>query len=113
LNSIIIRTDTNGVNKEVFIMRRTAILAGVFVAVALVTAQNPIAHAAKQESKPKKILVTVQPGDSLSSISHQHKTMFQRIFFANKSVQDPDVVNPGQKLRIPGKKEKLKTRPLG
>ena len=88
-------------------MRKTAILAGIFVATFLMFAHNPTAQAAKQEEKPKKVVVVVQAGDSLSSIADKHNTTYQRIFFANNSVVDPDIINPGQKLRIPSKNEKL------
>jgi len=47
----------------------------------------------------------VKPGDSLSKISKKYYDDFMKypeIFEANKEViKDPDLIYPGQKLRIP------------
>ncbi len=47
----------------------------------------------------------VQPGDSLSKIAkfyYQDASLYTRIFAANKEViKDPDLIYPGQKIRIP------------
>ncbi|HEX5394859.1 MAG TPA: transglycosylase family protein [Candidatus Saccharimonadales bacterium] len=64
----------------------------------------------KKADKPVKI--TVKRGDSLSKIAKKQKTEWRRIFDANKNIKDPDVIKPGDKLRIPKKDEKLKHRPL-
>lgn len=51
---------------------------------------------------PCTITYTVQPGDSLSSIAERYGTTWQAIFELNKDkVSDPDVIFPGQILRIP------------
>jgi nucleoid-associated protein YgaU len=48
---------------------------------------------------------TVKPGDSLSKIAKQHygnAMKYPQIFEANREVvKDPDLIYPGQKLRIP------------
>jgi nucleoid-associated protein YgaU len=48
---------------------------------------------------------TIQSGDSLSKIAkhyYQNAMEYPRIFDANKEViQDPDLIYPGQKIRIP------------
>ena len=48
---------------------------------------------------------TIQSGDSLSKIAkhyYQNAMEYPRIFEANKEViQDPDLIYPGQKIRIP------------
>jgi nucleoid-associated protein YgaU len=50
-------------------------------------------------------LRTVQPGDTLSSISadeYGDANLFQRIFHANRNqIADPNLIFPGQTLRIP------------
>ena len=47
---------------------------------------------------------TVQSGDSLSKIGKHHGVNWQDIFEANRDqIKDPDLIHPGQKLRIPGK----------
>jgi LysM repeat protein len=64
------------------------------------------------EGQPEPIMVTVQQGDSLSKIARAHNTTYQRIFDANESIQHPDVIHPGQNLRIPFAEELLASRPL-
>jgi LysM repeat protein len=46
---------------------------------------------------------TVQPGDSLSKIATKYKGVtWQKIFEANRDqIKNPDLIHPGQKLRIP------------
>ena len=94
-------------------MRTSAIVAGIFVAIVFFVTANPTASAASQkEQQASKKIVEVQPGDSLSLIADEHKTTYQRIYFANKEIEHPDIINPGDKLRIPHDKEKLNERPL-
>jgi LysM repeat protein len=64
----------------------------------------------KSKNLPKKI--TIKSGDSLSKIAKKHGSTYPRIFYANKSIKDPDVIYPGKKIRIPAPSEKLKKRPL-
>jgi nucleoid-associated protein YgaU len=46
----------------------------------------------------------VQQGDTLSAIGKRHGVSWQKIFEANKDViNDPDMIQPGWKLKIPGK----------
>ena len=46
----------------------------------------------------------VKSGDSLSKIGHHYGVSWQEIFEANKdTLDDPDKIFPGQKLRIPRK----------
>jgi nucleoid-associated protein YgaU len=49
----------------------------------------------------------VKPGDSLSKIAKAHygkASDWQRIFEANRDVvKDPDMIRPGQRLKIPPK----------
>jgi nucleoid-associated protein YgaU len=46
---------------------------------------------------------TVVPGDSLSKIASKYKDVtWQKIFEANRDqIKNPDLIHPGQKLRIP------------
>jgi len=87
----------------------TPLLVGLFAVISIAAFGAPAAHAASK-STPKKQYYTVQAGDSLSSIAVKYKTKWTRLFDANKKISDPDVINPGQKIRIPGKHEKLKSR---
>jgi LysM repeat protein len=70
---------------------------------------------AQQQTKPAApapVMVTVAEGDTLSSIAESHDTTYVRIFNANESVADPNVINPGQQLRIPTADEQLAERAL-
>lgn len=47
---------------------------------------------------------TVKSGDSLSKIAQHHGVHWKDIFEANRDqISDPDLIHPGQKLRIPSK----------
>ena len=48
---------------------------------------------------------TVKSGDTLSAIGQQHGVAWREIYEANKDVigDNPDLIKPGQKLRIPKK----------
>ncbi len=48
---------------------------------------------------------TVKSGDTLSKIGQQHGVAWRDIHEANKDVigDNPDLIKPGQKLRIPKK----------
>ncbi len=70
-------------------------------------------YATMAQPKHHKITkITVIEGENLSQIASKYKTTWRRIFDANKRIEDPDVINPGDKLRIPDKKERLKHRAL-
>jgi LysM repeat protein len=65
------------------------------------------------ENKPYgKKKVAVKSGDTLSKIAKANKTTYPRLFDANTQVKNPDVIHPGQQLRIPHPDEKLKKRQL-
>lgn len=67
---------------------------------------------AENQSKQKEAerVATVEAGDSLSSIAEANNTTWVRIFNANESIVNPDVINPGDKLRIPAENEQLADR---
>lgn len=72
------------------------------------------AHA--EEKKPVEpvvvppIIVVVEPGDYLSLIADKYKTTYVRIYNANENIANPDMINPGDKLRIPLEDEVLPDR---
>ncbi len=68
--------------------------------------------AVKPAPAPAPVLVTVALGDSLSSIAAAHNTTWVRLFNANESIVHPDIINPGQQVRIPTAEETLVDRPL-
>lgn len=59
---------------------------------------------------PEPVMVTVESGDSLSKIATRYNTTWVRIFNANESIQNPDLINPGDQLRIPRDDEQLPDR---
>lgn len=56
--------------------------------------------------------VTVEPGDYLSKIADANSTSYQRIYYANTIIDNPDLIYPGEQLRIPADNEQLTARPL-
>ena len=106
-----------------FNVKITALAVGVTMSVFMLAGQPTTVSAAQKsdsksvavkkaasKSKSKKVVVTVKAGDSLSSIATTHKTTWTRLFDANESVTDPNTLNVGDKIRIPGAKEKLADR---
>ena len=94
-------------------MRTKAFLAAVLVA-ALSWGLTGSAHAETQNanSNPKNNKVVVNEGDTLSAIADAHQTTYVRLFDANENIADPDVINPGDQVRIPDPNEQLPDRPL-
>jgi len=64
----------------------------------------------KTKDRSKQIIVKVKAGDTLTSIAKKYKTTYVRLFNANKKILNPDVIDVGDKIRVPAKKEKLKDR---
>lgn len=59
---------------------------------------------------PAPVIVTVQAGDNLSKLATAHNTTALRLFYANVSIQDPDLIYAGQQLRVPTPDEQLAPR---
>lgn len=55
---------------------------------------------------------TVDPGDTLSAIAGVHQTTYVRLFDANTHIADPDVIRPGDQIRIPAPDEQLASRAI-
>lgn len=94
--------------------RLTLLMAlGVMSSVVLFGADPASAKAeetTKSKDRSKSTIVKVKSGDTLTSIAKKHKTTYVRLFNANKKIMNPDLINVGDKIRIPAKKEKLKDR---
>ncbi len=88
-----------------------AAVAAVF-SVALFLA--PSAHAEQQKTAKTEVkqpvIVIVQPGDSLTSIAQANNSDYVRLFDANNFISNPDIINPGDKVRIPDANEQLPDR---
>lgn len=94
-------------------MRSLALSAAILLSAVAFTFGSPVAHAATQKAtKTAPTMVTIQPGDNLSEIATTNGTTAQRLFDANTSIENPDLIYPGDQLRVPTKDEKLTTRPM-
>ena len=102
-------------------MRLSAFVAALLVSALILSAGGPSAYAlnktnhkatAKVVTKVESKTVKVNEGDNLSTIAEQNKTTFQRLFDANTKITDPDMIYPGDELRIPAPDEQLASRPL-
>jgi len=72
---------------------------------------------AKQVAAPKTAsveqkMVTVEPGDTLTAIATNNSTTYMRIYDANTAITDPDLIHPGDSLRIPRADETLASREI-
>lgn len=76
--------------------------AAVASAIAVVGAQG--AHAKSETT------VEIKQGDTLEKIATDHKTTYVRIFNANDQLTSPDLINAGDKVRIPSDDEQLPDR---
>ena len=102
-------------------MRLSAIIAATATSAALfaVLGTSP-AHAEQaiqtneqqpaQQQKIEEKYVEVKPGDYLAKIADENRTTYMRLFDANTQIKDPDVIYPGDKLRVPRADEQLVSR---
>lgn len=101
-------------------MKVLAILfaSGVFVISTLAGASAPVIAESSGQAPPRgekqatNSTVTVKSGDTLSSIAADHKTTYLRLFDANPSLSNPDLIYPGDKIKIPRAGQKLPSRQL-
>lgn len=63
-------------------------------------------------AQPPQVIITVEQGDSLTTIATANNSTWVRIYNANESITDPNIINPGQQLRIPTADEILANRAL-
>ncbi len=82
---------------------------------------SPIVAESEKEKEPEPapapqapipIEHTVLPGETLSKIAIIHQTKWNRIFFKNTQISDPDIISVGAKLTIPAADEQLVERAL-
>lgn len=95
-------------------MRIVALTAAVVTGAMTLGVISPsLANAApKSQTEASQTVTTVQKGDTLSKIAKKHDTTYVRLFNANESITHPDVIHPGEKVRIPSANETLPNRAL-
>jgi LysM repeat protein len=59
---------------------------------------------------PPPNIVQVVPGDSLAKIAEAKGTTYIRLFDANPQIASPDIIHPGDTVRIPAPDEQLPDR---
>ncbi|HET8884271.1 MAG TPA: CHAP domain-containing protein [Candidatus Saccharimonadales bacterium] len=64
----------------------------------------------KSDKEAKKVTYKIKSGDTLDAIAKDHKTTYVRLYNANKSIKNPNVINAGQTITIPSDDAKLPQR---
>lgn len=94
-------------------MRIKALLLMLFFAAFFAVIGGKTAKAQEQPQTEKRPVVeVVQPGDTLSKIADKHQTTYPRLFDANIQIQDPDIIYPGDQIKIPEPSEVLASRSI-
>ncbi len=62
--------------------------------------------------QPAPQTVTVLDGDYLEKIAADHNTSYLRLFYANPAIADPNLIYPGDSVRVPDASETLAAREL-
>jgi LysM repeat protein len=94
-------------------VKLSPIVSGLAIAAAIAVVQGPAVHAQEQTNqKTQSKTVTIKEGDTLAAIADANQTTYVRLFDANTNIQDPDLIYPGDNLRIPTADEQLADRPL-
>lgn len=65
-----------------------------------------------ESGDPEPVFHEVQKGDTLSKIGDAFDTDWKRLFYANQFIKDPNLINPGEKIRIPEADEVLPEREI-
>lgn len=93
-------------------MRLRAISAALLTAAVFAVAGSSTASAQAQTNTntQNENKVIVQPGDYLAKIADAHDTNYVRLFDANEQIADPDIIHPGDNIRIPAPDEQLAHR---
>ena len=95
-------------------MRTIALSIVAMLGMTLLGSGGNVAHAATltATTKPDSQLVKIESGDTLTAIAENKKSTVERIYAANEKLENPDVIFPGDELRIPTATEQLPSRPL-
>lgn len=69
---------------------------------------KPTIQIQPKQKKPKKIYYTVRKGDTITKVSKHFRVPVGRVLCANRHIDNPDLILPSERLKIPHKKDKLK-----
>lgn len=97
-------------------MRVNTVLAVPVLAAAFLVVSSKTAHAQTPtppaNQVPTTVNVVIQPNDTLTQIATDHNSTYVRIYDANSQIDNPDIIYPGENVRIPTDDEQLADRPL-
>ncbi len=93
-------------------VKQAIVALGVIGISVLLPSASAHATSGKTETnkKSKPVVVTVKAGDTLDSIAKKYNRTYVQLFNANKNIINPDVIDVGDKVRIPKNGEKLPDR---
>jgi surface antigen len=96
-------------------MKTKLIFVALGVMATLVLGNGATAAATSNEANTKPEIITeeiviVKSGDTLQAIATEHETTYVRLFNANPSVANPDVIDVGDKITIPATAKVLEDR---
>ena len=95
-------------------MRNIALSIAAMLSLVLLGSGDHVAHAATltATAKPGAQMVTIASGDTLTAIAETKNSSVERLYAANEKIDNPDMIYPGDQLRVPDSKEQLPDRPL-
>jgi LysM repeat protein len=96
-------------------MRLIALSLAAVLGTIVLGSSPTVANAAPKQEIKKEVaakMVTIAPGDSLTKIATEKESTVQRLYDANEKIENPNLIFPGEELRVPTKDEKLTTRPM-
>ncbi len=77
-----------------------------------VSAQSPAPSVRSSQNTDQIVTDTIDGGETLSAIATAQQTTYTRLYDANEFIAHPDVIHPGEVVRIPASGEQLSSRPL-
>ncbi|MDB5186606.1 MAG: hypothetical protein JWM07_78 [Candidatus Saccharibacteria bacterium] len=96
-------------------MRLIALSLAAVLGTIVLGSSSTVANATPKQEIKKEVaakMVEIQPGDSLSKIATEKESTIQRLFDANEKIENPNMIFPGEELRVPAADEHLVTRPM-
>ena len=70
------------------------------------------ANTQTQANQPTSKVLTVVPGDYLTKLATANNVTIQRLYDANTDINDPDLIFPQEKIRVPDPSEQLAHREM-